>query len=65
MFGTNRLGLATPQATNSRYRAKVASSSSIAQITDLLRRTDAVAEIHNTIRASVPVLFGGRAPWSY
>jgi organic hydroperoxide reductase OsmC/OhrA len=42
-------------ATDIRYRAKVASSASTAEITELLRETDAVAEIHNTIRSGVPV----------
>jgi organic hydroperoxide reductase OsmC/OhrA len=42
-------------AANIRYRAKVASSASIAEITELLRQTDAVAEIHNTIRSGVAV----------
>jgi organic hydroperoxide reductase OsmC/OhrA len=42
-------------ATDIRYRAKVASSAPPAQITELLRETDAVAEIHNTIRSGVPV----------
>jgi organic hydroperoxide reductase OsmC/OhrA len=46
------IGLA---ATNIRYRAKVASSASEAAIADLLRRTDAVAEVHNTLRGGVPV----------
>lgn len=46
------IGLA---ATDIRYRAKVASSAPAEAIRDLLRRTDAVAEIHNTIRAGVPV----------
>jgi len=47
------IGLA---ATNVRYRAKVVSSSSDADIARLLRETDAVAEIHNTLRAGVAVL---------
>lgn len=43
-------------ATNIRYAAKVHSSSaSEAEIATLLRETDAVAEVHNTIRAGVPV----------
>jgi organic hydroperoxide reductase OsmC/OhrA len=46
------IGLA---ATDIRYRAKVASSASTAEISELLRETDAVAEIHNTIRSGVPV----------
>jgi len=46
------IGLA---ATNIRYRAVVSSSASSEAIAELLRQTDAVAEIHNTIRAGVPV----------
>ena len=46
------IGLA---ATNIRYRAKVASSAPDAAIADLLRRTDAVAEVHNTLRGGVAV----------
>ena len=42
-------------ATNIRYRAKVASSAPDAAIADLLRRTDAVAEVHNTLRGGVAV----------
>lgn len=37
------------------YRAKVSSPASAAEIAELLRVTDAVAEIHNTVRAGVPV----------
>ena len=46
------IGLA---ATNITYRAKVSSPASAAQIAELLRITDAVAEIHNTVRSGVPV----------
>jgi organic hydroperoxide reductase OsmC/OhrA len=46
------IGLA---ATNIAYRAKVVSSATPERIAELLRVTDAVAEIHNTIRAGVPV----------
>ena len=42
-------------ASNIRYRAKVASSASRAAIAELLRQTDAVAEVHNTVRTGVPV----------
>ena len=42
-------------ATNVRYRARVQSSASGEAIADLLRQTDAVAEVHNTLRAGVPV----------
>ena len=47
------IGLA---ATNIRYRASVSSPASAAVIADLLRRTDAVAEVHNTVRAGTPVV---------
>ena len=46
------IGLA---ATNVSYRAKVSSSAAPDKIAELLRVTDAVAEIHNTVRAGVPV----------
>lgn len=46
------IGLA---ATNIRYSARVLSTAPDDVIEDLLRRTDAVAEIHNTIRSGVPV----------
>jgi organic hydroperoxide reductase OsmC/OhrA len=42
-------------ATNIRYRAVVKSSASAEAVVQLLRQTDAVAEIHNTVRAGVPV----------
>jgi organic hydroperoxide reductase OsmC/OhrA len=42
-------------ATNIRYRAVVKSSANAEAITQLLRETDAVAEVHNTVRAGVPV----------
>ena len=42
-------------ATNIRYRATISSSASPSAIADLLRHTDAVAEVRNTIRAGVPV----------
>ena len=46
------IGLA---AMNIIYRATVSSSASSSAIAQLLRETDAVAEIHNTVRAGVPV----------
>lgn len=46
------IGLA---ATNITYRVNVASSCSAAQIAELLRVTDAVAEVHNTIRSGASV----------
>ena len=42
-------------ATDIRYRARVSSKAPAAAIEQLLRRTDAVAEVHNTIRAGTPV----------
>ncbi len=42
-------------AANIRYRATVTSSAPAADIARLLRETDAVAEIQNTVRAGVPV----------
>jgi len=43
-------------ASDIRYRARVSSPASAERIATLLRETDAVAEIHNTVRAGVPVL---------
>ena len=42
-------------ATNITYRATVSSPASTAAVARLLRETDAVAEIHNTVRGGVPV----------
>lgn len=44
-------------ATDIQYNARVVSSAPAAVIGELLRLTDAVAEVHNTIRAGAPVLF--------
>ena len=46
------IGLA---ATDIAYQAKVSSPASPDKIAELLRVTDAVAEVHNTVRAGVPV----------
>lgn len=46
------IGLA---ATNIRYRARIHSPAPAAAIESLLRETDAVAEVHNTLRAGVRV----------
>lgn len=46
------IGLA---ATSIAYRARVRSPVSAADIERLLRETDAVAEVHNTIRRGVPI----------
>ena len=48
------IGLA---ATNITYYAKVSSPASEATITELLRQTDTVAEVHNTLRAGVQVKY--------
>jgi uncharacterized OsmC-like protein len=50
------IGLA---ATNIRYRAKVSSSAPAARVAELLRQTDAVAEVHNTLRSGIAVTFEG------
>lgn len=42
-------------ATDIRYRAVVTSSASAEAIAQLLRETDAVAEVHNTVRSGMPV----------
>jgi len=44
-------------ATNISYRAVVKSSANAEALAQLLRETDAVAEVHNTVRAGVPVEF--------
>lgn len=51
------IGLA---ATNIRYRARVESPAPPEAVERLLRATDAVAEVHNTVRAGVPVQL---VPW--
>ncbi|MCI4569261.1 OsmC family protein [Lysobacter sp. CFH 32150] len=48
-------------ATNITYQARVSSSAEASRIAELLRQTDAVAEVHNTLRAGAPVLL---QPWS-
>lgn len=42
-------------ARSTRYRARVVSSASDAEVARLLRETDAVAEVHNTLRAGATV----------
>ena len=42
-------------ATSISYRAKVRSPASRSDVEQLIRETDAVAEIHNTVRSGVPV----------
>lgn len=46
------IGLA---ATDITYTAKIRSSASPELVQRLLRETDAVAEVHNTVRAAIPV----------
>jgi organic hydroperoxide reductase OsmC/OhrA len=46
-------------ASNIKYKATINSPASLAAIAQLLRETDAVAEIHNTIRSGVPVTLEG------
>jgi organic hydroperoxide reductase OsmC/OhrA len=47
-------------ARNIRYRVRVASSATRAQVAELLKQTDAVAEVHNTVRAGAAVSL---VPW--
>lgn len=47
-------------ATDIRYSAKVSSPASAEAVAELLRQTDAVAEIHNTVRSGVPVVLESR-----
>lgn len=42
-------------ATDIRYHARVTSPAPASAIAELIRQTDAVAEVHNTLRAGVPV----------
>jgi organic hydroperoxide reductase OsmC/OhrA len=49
-------------ATDIRYRAKVTSPAAPSTIADLLRHTDAVAEVHNTVRLGVPVTLVADTP---
>lgn len=56
------IGLA---ATDIRYRAKVSSPADPATIAELLRQTDAVAEVHNTVRSGVPVVLVTQPPGGF
>lgn len=47
------IGLA---ATDIRYRVRVASPADAAAVAALVRETDSVAEVHNTVRAGMPVV---------
>jgi organic hydroperoxide reductase OsmC/OhrA len=42
-------------ATNIKYKAEISSSAPASAIAELLRQTDAVAEVHNTVRSGVTV----------
>ena len=42
-------------ATGIQYRAKVSSPAPVSAIVDLLRHTDTVSEVHNTIRSGAAV----------
>lgn len=44
---------------NVTYRATVAAHASKGEIEDLIRHTDRLAEIHNTLRAGIPVTLNG------
>jgi uncharacterized OsmC-like protein len=48
-------------ASNVTYRARVESPATDAEIDELLRQTDAVAEVHNTLRSGAAVV---RRSWS-
>ena len=48
-------------AKNIQYRARVVSSASDEEVARLLRETDAVAEVHNTLRAGAMVQL---EPWA-
>lgn len=43
-------------ASDIRYRVRVDSPAGAATVASLVRRTDAVAEVHNTVRNGVPVV---------
>lgn len=44
-------------ARNISYRASVDSKASREEVLDLMRHTDMVAEVHNTLRQGIPVVF--------
>jgi organic hydroperoxide reductase OsmC/OhrA len=46
-------------AKNVAYRAKVTAQASEAEVRELMRQTDQVAEIQNTLRVETPVTFSG------
>lgn len=53
---TGRFGSKGEPAEDIRYRATVRSNASREQVLDLMRYTDSVAEIHNTLRRGTPVI---------
>ena len=48
-------------ATNIRYEVKVSSPATVESIAELIRQTDAVAEVHNTIRRGAAVVLSKSA----
>ncbi len=54
-----KFGQAGDPATNVRYHASVRARASEVEIHDLIRHTDTVAEIQNTLRSSTPVTLEG------
>ena len=46
-------------ATGVTYRARVVADATEAEIADLMRHTDTLAEIQNTLRAPTPVILDG------
>ena len=53
---TGRFGGKGEPAENITYRASVKARGSETEVLDLMRHTDAVAEIHNTLRRATPVV---------
>jgi organic hydroperoxide reductase OsmC/OhrA len=51
-----QFGAAGEPATGVAYRAKVTAHASAAEIRDLMRQTDTLAEIQNTLRVQTPVI---------
>lgn len=49
-------------ASDIRYRARVSSPADPATLAELLRQTDAVAEVHNTVRSGLPVVLVDEPP---
>ncbi len=55
---TGEFGAAGEPARNITYSAKVSAQATEAEIRDLMRHTDKVAEIQNTLRKGLPVTLG-------